>query len=69
MNYDIIGDIHGHADELKILLQKLGYQRTSEGVFTQLGRQVIYVGVVVKTLCSSFQMIESNSEKNKFLLS
>ena len=44
MNYDIIGDIHGHADELKILLQKLGYQRTSEGVFTQLGRQVIYVG-------------------------
>ena len=44
MGYDIIGDIHGHADELKILLQKLGYQKTSEGVFAQLGRQVIYVG-------------------------
>ncbi len=44
MYYDIIGDIHGHADELKILLQKLGYQRTSEGVFNQLDRQVIYVG-------------------------
>jgi predicted MPP superfamily phosphohydrolase len=44
MCYDIIGDIHGHADELKILLQKLGYQRTSEGTFTQFGRQVIYVG-------------------------
>lgn len=44
MDYDIIGDIHGHADELKILLQKLGYQKTSEGVFAQPGRQVIYVG-------------------------
>ena len=44
MYYDIIGDIHGHADELKILLQKLGYQRTSKGVFNQSGRQVIYVG-------------------------
>lgn len=27
--YDIIGDIHGHADALEQLLQKLGYQRKS----------------------------------------
>jgi len=44
MHYDIIGDIHGYADELKILLRELGYQRNLEGVFTQSGRQVIYVG-------------------------
>ena len=25
MRYDIIGDIHGHADELGELLEKLGY--------------------------------------------
>jgi len=33
MDYDIIGDVHGHADELEILLQKLGYQLRS-GVYT-----------------------------------
>lgn len=30
MNYDLIGDIHGHATELVSLLEKLGYQRLSE---------------------------------------
>jgi len=43
MEYDIVGDIHGHADELKVLLQRLGYQKDSEGVFNQHGRQIIYV--------------------------
>ncbi len=27
MNYDIIGDIHGHADALKVLLQDIGLPR------------------------------------------
>ena len=26
MNYDIIGDIHGHADDLTALLKVLGYE-------------------------------------------
>ena len=26
MSYDIIGDIHGHADKLESLLAKLGYR-------------------------------------------
>jgi len=26
MTYDIIGDIHGHAEELRILLRQLGYE-------------------------------------------
>tara|TARA_R110000787_G_scaffold52239_4_gene123104 strand:+ start:311 stop:553 length:243 start_codon:yes stop_codon:yes gene_type:complete len=28
--YDIIGDIHGYAAQLKALLEKLGYQEQSE---------------------------------------
>lgn len=30
MRYDIIGDIHGHATELRELLDKLGYRRRGE---------------------------------------
>ena len=42
--YDIIGDIHGHAHELEILLQKLGYQK-QHGIYSHpLKRQVIFVG-------------------------
>ena len=26
MNYDVIGDIHGHADKLTALLRKMGYR-------------------------------------------
>jgi hypothetical protein len=29
MNYDIIGDIHGHADALEALLGHLGYAKQS----------------------------------------
>jgi len=41
--YDIIGDIHGHADELKVLLNKLGYTE-SKGTYSCPGRKVIFVG-------------------------
>ena len=44
MNYDIIGDIHGHADELEKLLQKLGYH-LSEGIYSHSeARKVIFLG-------------------------
>jgi hypothetical protein len=44
MNYDIIGDIHGHADALEQLLQKMGYVRKA-GVYSHPeGRQVLFVG-------------------------
>jgi len=44
MNYDIIGDIHGHASELEKLLQKLGYQ-LNEGVYSHSNnRIVIFLG-------------------------
>jgi hypothetical protein len=41
--YDFIGDIHGHADELKKLLQKLGYELKNE-VYEHPERKVIFVG-------------------------
>jgi len=41
--YDIIGDIHGHAAELKALLVKLGYSESSAG-FAHESRTAIFVG-------------------------
>jgi hypothetical protein len=43
MGYDIIGDIHGHAEALKALLRKLGY-RAHGGAWHVPGRQAIFVG-------------------------
>ena len=43
MAYDIIGDIHGHADKLEALLQKLGYRNT-EGAWRHSEKQAIFVG-------------------------
>lgn len=41
--YDIIGDIHGHADTLEQLLQDLGYDN-SKGYYSHPERKVIFVG-------------------------
>jgi len=41
--YDLIGDIHGHADELVCLLTKLGYE-CRQGVYGHSERQVIFLG-------------------------
>lgn len=41
--FDIIGDIHGHADTLRALLDQLGY-RKHDGVFQHPTRQAIFVG-------------------------
>ena len=42
--YDLIGDIHGHATELTLLLQKLGYTQNKNGVFAHPSRKVIFAG-------------------------
>ena len=42
-NYDIIGDIHGHADELVALLKLLDYE-LANGVYRHPSRKVIFVG-------------------------
>jgi len=42
-NYDIIGDIHGHADALGALLTKLGYG-VVKGVYQHEKNKVIFFG-------------------------
>ena len=41
--YDVIGDIHGHADELVKLLKVLGYRKT-QSVYEHPERKVIFLG-------------------------
>lgn len=41
--YDIIGDVHGYADQLKSLLAKLGYQLI-DGCYAHPTRKAIFVG-------------------------
>jgi hypothetical protein len=41
--YDIIGDVHGHAQLLKQLLQELGYKKTPQG-YAHPTRKAIFVG-------------------------
>lgn len=41
--YDLIGDIHGHADELEALLQHLGYREQTD-VYRHPERKVIFLG-------------------------
>ena len=42
-HYDIIGDIHGHAEKLKALLLVLGYEKKGNG-YCHPERKVIFVG-------------------------
>ncbi len=41
--FDVIGDIHGHAHELKALLSELGYCRHGSG-YKSSDRRVMFVG-------------------------
>ena len=41
--YDLIGDIHGHADELVQLLEALGYEK-KHGIYEHPERKVIFLG-------------------------
>lgn len=50
MDYDIIGDIHGHAEELHYLLEKLGYSRQDracDGAYTHPTRKTLFVGDLI----------------------
>ena len=44
--YDIIGDIHGHADKLEELLLELGYKE-DDGVYQHPERTLISVGDLI----------------------
>lgn len=41
--YDFIGDIHGHADKLEALLEKMGYSK-KDGVYQHPSRKAFFVG-------------------------
>lgn len=44
--YDIIGDIHGHVQPLRALLEKMGYQQT-HGIYQHAERTAIFVGDLI----------------------
>ena len=44
--YDIIGDVHGHARELRALLEQMGY-RESRGAYRHSSRTAIFVGDLI----------------------
>ena len=41
--YDLIGDVHGHADELEAMLERLGYHLT-DGIYRHASRKIIFLG-------------------------
>lgn len=43
MSYDVIGDVHGHAEELEALLAHLGY-RDIKGAWRHSDREAVFVG-------------------------
>jgi hypothetical protein len=46
MAYDIIGDVHGHARELRALLEQMGY-RESRGAYRHSSSTAIFVGDLI----------------------
>ena len=44
--YDLIGDVHGCALSLQLLLQKLGYSKKA-GVYQHPQRQAVFLGDIV----------------------
>lgn len=66
--YDIIGDIHGYADELVALLKKLGYSNENGFFAHPANRQAVFVGDLIdkgpklrKTLAIVKAMTDNNT--------
>ncbi len=45
--YDVIGDVHGHAHPLRMLLAKMGYLANSSGTYVHASRQAVFVGDLI----------------------
>ena len=45
--YDIIGDVHGCAEELKRLLERMGYVLGSDGFYSHPSRVAVFVGDLI----------------------
>lgn len=68
MKFDIIGDIHGYADELEILLRKLGYNINS-GVYEHPdNRKAIFLGDFIDRgpkIRETLHIIKNMCDRNK----
>lgn len=69
MDYDVIGDVHGHASALAGLLEKLGY-REREGAYRHPSRMALFVGDFidrgpeqVRTVTLVRRMVEAGSAR------
>lgn len=56
-NYDIIGDIHGHYDELQLLFKRLGYSN-SAGFWKHPERKAVFVGDFINRGPASRKVID-----------
>jgi len=61
--YDIIGDIHGYAEELKALLIELGYTCNANGVYVppeqdRQDRQAVFTGDYIDRGKENFEVID-----------
>ena len=57
MSFDIIGDVHGMADELKALLQSMGYSNAN-GAYRHTDRQAIFVGDLIDRGPENIETVE-----------
>ncbi|MCH7727795.1 MAG: metallophosphoesterase, partial [Planctomycetes bacterium] len=67
--YDIIGDIHGHADEFVELLELLGYDNES-GVYRHPTRTTVFVGDFIDRgpqICEVLRLVRSMHESSSAL--
>lgn len=58
MQYDIIGDVHGHVNDLRKLLKELGYGVSQQGHYYHPDRQAIFVGDYIDRGIHSRQVVE-----------
>jgi hypothetical protein len=56
--YDLIGDIHGHAEPLKRLLGKLGYERDGQGAWRHPTRKAIFLGDFIDRGPAQLEVVE-----------
>ncbi|PIE86298.1 MAG: phosphoesterase [Bacteroidia bacterium] len=67
--YDIIGDVHGHADALKRLLRKMDY-RFSQGTWQHAQRKAIFVGDFINKgprVAETINIVRTMVERGKAL--
>ena len=62
-NFDIIGDVHGHAEQLLELLDILGYR--NKGLIHPLGNTAIFVGDLINRGPNTIRVLEI-IQKNVF---